>query len=165
MFEPLFKVHTTVGMILNGFLKTTATVCVLFAAISTAPVVPDCVLLFYQIIIALLCPGKVIVTVFAFESTIPVTPSLLAPCKDSTTTTSLYCLVTRSNVSDVVLIVPNTIAVLYICKSILIDFSVISFLFALLFYDGFTDSLDGGQLIVLHDALSILLFESAIDLM
>lgn len=36
---------------------------------------------------------------------------------------------------------------------------------ALLFYDGFTDSLDGGQLIVLHDALSILLFESAIDLM
>ena len=35
----------------------------------------------------------------------------------------------------------------------------------LLFYDGFTDSLDGGQLIVLHDALSILLFESAIDLM
>ena len=78
MFEPLFKVHTTVGMILNGFLKTTATVCLLFAAISTAPVVPDCVLLFY---------------------------------------------------------------------------------------DGFTDSLDGGQLIVLHDALSILLFESAIDLM
>lgn len=35
----------------------------------------------------------------------------------------------------------------------------------LLFYDGFTDSLDGGQLIVLHDALSILLFGSAIDLM
>lgn len=49
MFEPLFKVHTTVGMILNGFLKTTATVCVLFAAISTAPVVPDCVLLFYNV--------------------------------------------------------------------------------------------------------------------
>jgi hypothetical protein len=39
------------------------------------------------------------------------------------------------------------------------------FLQVLLFYDGFTDSLDGGQLIVLHDALSILLFESAIDLM
>lgn len=77
MFEPLFKVHTTVGMILNGFLKTTATVCVLFAAISTAPVVPDCVLLFY---------------------------------------------------------------------------------------DGFTDSLDGGQLIVLHEVLFTSLFGSAIAL-
>ena len=78
MFDPLFKVHTIVGIALNGFLKMTSTVCILFAAISTPPVVPDCVLLFY---------------------------------------------------------------------------------------DGFTDSLDGGQLIVLHDALSILLFESAIDLM
>lgn len=85
-------------------------------------------------IIAELFPEKVNVTVFVFESTIPVTLSLLAPCKDSTTTTSLYCLVTRSNVSDVVSIVPNTIAVLYICKSILIDFPVISFLFTLLFY-------------------------------
>ena len=47
MLEPLFKVHTTVGMVLNGFLKTTSTACVLFAAIPTAPVVPDCVLLFY----------------------------------------------------------------------------------------------------------------------
>lgn len=84
-------------------------------------------------IIAELFPEKVNVTVFVFESTIPVTLSLLAPCKDSTTTTSLYCLVTRSNVSDVVSIVPNTIAVLYICKSILIDFPVISFLFTLLF--------------------------------
>ena len=91
------------------------------------------VLLFYQMIIAELFPEKVNVTVFVFESTIPVTLSLLAPCKDSTTTTSLYCLVTRSNVSDVVSIVPNTIAVLYICKSILIDFPVISFLFTLLF--------------------------------
>lgn len=106
-----------------------------FLSIGNSVIIFRCnLLLFYQIIIALLCPGKVIVTVFAFESTIPVTPSLLAPCKDSTTTTSLYCLVTRSNVSDVVLIVPNTIAVLYICKSILIDFSVISFLFALLFH-------------------------------
>ena len=48
MLEPLFKVHTTVGMVLNGFLKTTSTACVLFAAIPTAPVVPDCVLLFYN---------------------------------------------------------------------------------------------------------------------
>lgn len=84
-------------------------------------------------IIAELFPEKVNVTVFVFESTIPVTLSLLAPCKDSTTTTSLYCLVTRSNVSDVVSIVPNTIAVLYLCKSILIDFPYISFLFILLF--------------------------------
>ena len=61
MFEPLFKVHTTVGMILNGFLKTTATVCVLFAAISTAPVVPDCVLLFYDGFTDSLDEGQLIV--------------------------------------------------------------------------------------------------------
>lgn len=96
------------------------------------------VLLFYQMIIAELFPEKVNITVFVFESTIPVTLSLLAPCKDSTTITSLYCLVTRSNVSDVVLIVPNTIAALYLCKSILIDFPYISFLFTLLFYSSFT---------------------------
>lgn len=95
-------------------------------------------LLFYQMIIAELFPEKVNITVFVFESTIPVTLSLLAPCKDSTTITSLYCLVTRSNVSDVVLIVPNTIAALYLCKSILIDFPYISFLFTLLFYSSFT---------------------------
>ena len=47
MFDPLFKVHTIVGIALNGFLKMTSTVCILFAAISTPPVVPDCVLLFY----------------------------------------------------------------------------------------------------------------------
>lgn len=73
MFEPLFKVHTTVGMILNGFLKTTATVCVLFAAISTAPVVPDCVLLFYIKIImpvglTLAVDFVVIVTINCFLS-------------------------------------------------------------------------------------------------
>lgn len=48
MFDPLFKVHTIVGIALNGFLKMTSTVCVLFAAISIPPVVPDCVLLFYR---------------------------------------------------------------------------------------------------------------------
>lgn len=48
MFDPLFKVHTIVGIALNGFLKMTSTVCILFAAISTPPVVPDCVLLFYD---------------------------------------------------------------------------------------------------------------------
>lgn len=85
MFEPLFKVHTTVGMILNGFLKTTATVCVLFAAISTAPVVPDCVLLFYNIFIVnrnhavvftfKIFPSKDISTPFTedMESTLPFT--------------------------------------------------------------------------------------------
>jgi hypothetical protein len=50
MFDPLFKVHTIVGIALNGFLKMTSTVCILFAAISTPPVVPDCVLLFYSLI-------------------------------------------------------------------------------------------------------------------
>ena len=35
---------------------------------------------------------------------------------------------------------------------------------ALLFYDGFTDSLDGGQLIVLHEVLFTSLFGSAIAL-
>ena len=91
-------------------------------------------LLFYQRIIAELFPGKVNVTVFAFESTIPVIPDLLAPCKESTVIVSSYCLDTRSNVVDVVLIVPNTIAVSYFCKSILIDLSNIFFLFTLLFH-------------------------------
>ena len=50
MFDPLFKVHTIVGIALNGFLKMTSTVCILFAAISTPPVVPDCVLLFYSVL-------------------------------------------------------------------------------------------------------------------
>lgn len=84
MFEPLFKAHTTVGMILNGFLKTTATVCVLFAAISTAPVVPDCVLLFHQMIIAELFPLKFKVTFPALRLTLPVIDVAEAPHIDFT---------------------------------------------------------------------------------